>query len=132
MVAAARRGASVLLAERYGFLGGMATAGLVLPFMRYYSGDQVLTTAVFNELIDRLDKAGGLAPNRHTFDDEVLKVVLDRMMAEARHDLLVMSDSDIRLAPGMLRGVAATLEAKPGVRVLKSGDMQAHDRGRRD
>ncbi|MDX1359270.1 MAG: FAD-dependent oxidoreductase, partial [Clostridia bacterium] len=32
-VAAARQGCSVLLIERYGFAGGMATAGLVNPFM---------------------------------------------------------------------------------------------------
>ena len=35
VVAAAREGAEVLLLERYGFLGGMATAGLVNPFMAY-------------------------------------------------------------------------------------------------
>ena len=32
---------------------------------------------------------------------------LDRMLAAARHDLLVMSDSDIRIAPGFLSAVAA-------------------------
>ena len=32
---------------------------------------------------------------------------LDRMLAEARHDLLVMSDSDIRVAPGFLKSIAA-------------------------
>lgn len=32
---------------------------------------------------------------------------LDRMLAEARHDLLVMSDSDIRIAPGFLQSVAS-------------------------
>jgi ceramide glucosyltransferase len=32
---------------------------------------------------------------------------LDRMLAEARYDLLVMSDSDIRVAPGFLKSVAA-------------------------
>jgi len=32
---------------------------------------------------------------------------LDRMLAEAKHDLLVMSDSDIRVPPGFLESVAA-------------------------
>lgn len=32
---------------------------------------------------------------------------LDRMLAESRHDLLVMSDSDIRVVPGFLRLVAS-------------------------
>jgi ceramide glucosyltransferase len=32
---------------------------------------------------------------------------LDRMQGEARHDLLVMSDSDIRIAPGFLSAIAA-------------------------
>jgi ceramide glucosyltransferase len=32
---------------------------------------------------------------------------LDRMQSQARHDLLVMSDSDIRVEPGFLRAVAA-------------------------
>jgi ceramide glucosyltransferase len=32
---------------------------------------------------------------------------LDRMLAQARYDLLVMSDSDIRVSPGFLRSVSA-------------------------
>src|ERR1700681_895346 len=32
---------------------------------------------------------------------------LARMLAAARHDLIVMSDSDIRVAPGMLASIAA-------------------------
>jgi ceramide glucosyltransferase len=35
---------------------------------------------------------------------------LDRMLAEARHELLVMSDSDIRVKPDMLRVVAAEFQ----------------------
>ncbi len=35
---------------------------------------------------------------------------LDHMLKAARHDVLVMSDSDIRVAPGMLRQVAAEFQ----------------------
>lgn len=35
---------------------------------------------------------------------------LDRMLAAARHDLLVMSDSDIRVSPAMLRTIAAEFQ----------------------
>jgi ceramide glucosyltransferase len=38
---------------------------------------------------------------------------LARMIAEARHDLLVMSDSDIRVGPDLLRRVAAEFAAGP-------------------
>ena len=39
-IAAARLGADVLLVERYGFLGGMATAGFVFPFMSHLAGER--------------------------------------------------------------------------------------------
>ena len=90
-VGAAKEGASVLLIERYGFLGGMATAGLVNPFMPYKVGDQRLTSAVFNELLDRLRDAGALAPGEQIFDDEGLKIVLDGMMQDHSVDLLLHS-----------------------------------------
>ena len=90
-VGAAQEGASVLLIERYGFLGGMATAGLVNPFMPYKIGGQRLTSAVFNELLDRLQEAGALAEDEQVFDDEAAKIVLDRMMLDHGVDLLFHS-----------------------------------------
>jgi hypothetical protein len=90
-VGAAKEGASVLLVERYGFLGGMATAGLVNPFMGYKVGGRRLTSAVFDELLHRLEQRGALASGGQIFDDEEMKIVLDRMMQDHGVDLLLHS-----------------------------------------
>jgi glycine/D-amino acid oxidase-like deaminating enzyme len=90
-VGAAKEGAAVLVVERYGFLGGMATAGLVNPFMPYKIKGQRLTSAVFNELLDRLQEAGALAEDEQVFDDEEAKIVLDRMLLDHGVDLLLHS-----------------------------------------
>jgi hypothetical protein len=56
-LAAARCGANVVLLERYGYLGGMATGGLVniIPNMSDISGKQYIA-GITQEIIDRLDK----------------------------------------------------------------------------
>lgn len=56
-VAAARRGLRVLLVERYGALGGMATIGLVNPIMHYHErgeGGALVNAGLFGEMLDRL------------------------------------------------------------------------------
>jgi hypothetical protein len=60
-VGAARSGATTVLVERYGFLGGNATASLVGPFMTSFSADgkvQVIR-GVFEELVRRMEALGG-------------------------------------------------------------------------
>lgn len=59
--AAARNGASTVLVERYGFLGGTSTAGMVGPFMTSYTpdGKRQLVKGLFQEVIDRMVAMGG-------------------------------------------------------------------------
>jgi hypothetical protein len=60
-VASARNGARTMLLERYGFLGGNLTAGLVGPCMTSYSldGETQLIRGVFEEFVERMVQAGG-------------------------------------------------------------------------
>ncbi|HOS43981.1 MAG TPA: FAD-dependent oxidoreductase, partial [Armatimonadota bacterium] len=46
-IAAARMGADVVLVEQYGFLGGMATAGFVFPFMTHWAGDRPIIGGIW-------------------------------------------------------------------------------------
>ncbi len=63
-VSAAKHGARVLLVERYGFLGGMGTAGGVTNFAGLYgrkNGEmQRVVHGVVDELLARIDVLGGL------------------------------------------------------------------------
>src|SRR6478736_5171889 len=60
-VASARTGARTLLLERYGFLGGNATASLVGPFMTSYAADgrRQIIGGVFDEMVRRMEAVGG-------------------------------------------------------------------------
>lgn len=112
-IASAKQGASTLLVERYGFLGGMATAGLVNPFMGYALNGKYLTSAIFNEMISRLKKKNAIAQNECVFDDEILKVVLDEMMRDYGVEALFHSVlADVKTVNGKIEKVF--LEGKSG------------------
>jgi FAD dependent oxidoreductase len=98
-LAAARSGARVLLAERYGFLGGTATASMVGPWMTFHSGDDRIVGGIAQEMVDRLILMGGSPGHVHDasdyvptitpFDPEIHKALLFEMMRESGVSLLL-------------------------------------------
>lgn len=90
-VAAARSRARTLLVERYGFLGGMASAGLVNPFMGFHIAGKPIIGGILAEVIERLRALGGWGSPRTplAFDAEALKFVADDMCREAGVTLLL-------------------------------------------
>ncbi|MDH7482070.1 MAG: FAD-dependent oxidoreductase [Armatimonadota bacterium] len=98
-IASARNGADTLLIERYGFLGGMATAGLVNPYMTYWAGEEQIIHGIHQEIIDRLTALGAYGKGSRTaFDPEAYKFVADRMCEEAGVRVLLhtfLSDAEV-------------------------------------
>ncbi len=82
-ISAARENKKVLLCEKYGFLGGMATAGLVSPFMGWFerTSKKIANAGLFNELYEEMTKTGAITlPVRGKYRHEVLKITLDKMI----------------------------------------------------
>jgi hypothetical protein len=140
---AAAAGAEVVLAERYGFLGGNATAALVMPLMSFYTrrgtpsqtgatnlapldhapGDPVVAGAL-QTLLERLVAAGGaIPPSERTgfvvpFDPEVFKLVTLDLLDEAGVKFLFHA-----LATGVIgdsRPEGVVFETKSGPLVIKA------------
>ena len=65
-IAAARSGARTALVEQYGFLGGMATAGIVAPLSVFtYNGQKVIGGIPW-EFCERLQEMGGTVIHKNT------------------------------------------------------------------
>ena len=153
-VAAARGGAKVILVEKNAFCGGMATAGMVAPFMTCYDsgGDKMLIRGIFEELVERLIAVGGaIHPSKvesktaftsyidkghvHVtpFKAESLKIVADEMLAEAGvrilyHTQLVDAEAEgdkvTRIIVAMKEGLAS-IRAKAFIDCTGDGDLAA-------
>ena len=57
-VTAARSGASVTLLERYSYLGGLASGGMVLVLDDMVNGPEITVTGIVSEYVERLQAAG--------------------------------------------------------------------------
>jgi hypothetical protein len=132
-VSAASNGARTLLVERYGFLGGMGTAGGVTNFAGLYGRRggqmQMLVRGVVDELLDRIDKLGGLnAPQDglqgrirvRSYDVPAYKCAADEWLLAAGVQLLFHA-----LAVGVIvkdGGVmhAVLVETKSGRRAIRA------------
>lgn len=86
-IAAARGGADTMLVDRYGYLGGLATGGLVLYMDGLFdAAGRRCVGGVLWELLERLDEMGGVAREdgrRLHLDSELLKVVSEQMCEDA-------------------------------------------------
>ena len=86
-ISAARMGCRTALVERLGFLGGTATAGLVMPISGYYHNGQRVIGSIPWEFILRLQELGGAQvemPKGHiSANIELYKLVAQRMLLEA-------------------------------------------------
>ncbi|HZZ65753.1 MAG TPA: FAD-dependent oxidoreductase [Candidatus Baltobacteraceae bacterium] len=98
-LAAARHGARTLLVERYGFLGGTATAAMVGPWMTFHSGTKRIVGGIAQEIVERLQRNGGSPGHLYDsseyvstitpFDPELHKALLFEMMEESGVHLLL-------------------------------------------
>ncbi|MFM8919587.1 MAG: FAD-dependent oxidoreductase [Limnohabitans sp.] len=98
---AARHGAKVLLIERYGFLGGMGTAGGVTNFAGLYGirqgHMQQVVNGVVDEIFDRLSALDGLNDPQdgmqgrirvRSYDMSAYKCVADQMLRDVGVEIL--------------------------------------------
>jgi hypothetical protein len=142
-IGAAQAGARVILAERYGFLGGNATAALVMPLMSFHTQRPVkqqpgagrllptdhgagepVVAGVLATLLERLVRAGGaIAPSLDTgyvvpFDPEWFKLVAMQLLDEAGVQVLLHAFASGVVGESKVEGVV--FETKSGPVVIRA------------
>ncbi len=143
-IAAARRGQRVLIAERYGFLGGLGVYGLMDGIFGYSPIEsepphKPVLGGIPAEIIKRLQKAGG-APDddsidwaRVQFDSEIMKSVLEKMLTESGGEILyhsvaanvIMNENMIDCVIFQTKSGRAAIRAKMVIDATGDGDIAA-------
>jgi glycine/D-amino acid oxidase-like deaminating enzyme len=136
-------GAKTVLVERYGFLGGNATAALVMPLMSFYTehprreqlgahtllptdhgpGDPVIAGAVRTFLARLVERGGALAPSIETgftvpFDPEQFKLTALELLDEAGVQFLFHAFASGIVGEGRCEGVV--FETKAGPQIIRA------------
>ncbi|MDF2722857.1 MAG: FAD-dependent oxidoreductase [Paenibacillus sp.] len=122
-LAAARSGASTILIERYGFIGGMSTAALVYPWMTFHTtdGKQVIQ-GIAQEIVDRLMALNaspghvrdtvGFVRTITPYNPEVYKVLIPDMLREAGVKRLMHSFIDaVNVSGGRIDSIDASTKS---------------------
>ena len=139
-VASARNGADTLLIEREQMMGGMATMGLVGPFMTCYDDapTEQIVKGIFDELCVRAEERGGaIHPSKvegmttyssyyvrshcHVtpFSSEILAIVMEEMVQEAGAKILYnVQVCDVLTDDGKITGVLAAM--KEGLTLIEA------------
>ncbi|MBU2446946.1 MAG: FAD-dependent oxidoreductase [Bacteroidetes bacterium] len=86
----ARNGASVLLVEHYGFVGGMSTAGMVSPFMKHLVNGEKLVRGIFEEIENEMIELNGMIDNG--FYASVFRLAAFNLLNEAGVTLLLHAE----------------------------------------
>ncbi|MDQ0588802.1 FAD-dependent oxidoreductase [Variovorax paradoxus] len=131
-VSAARHGASTLLVERYGFLGGMGTAGGVTNFAGLYGkrhGEMtLLVRGVADDLLARIDALGGLNTPQdgmqgrirvRSYDTSAYKIAADQLLLDAGVNLLFHAWAGAVVREGD-RIAALVVETKSGRQAIRA------------
>lgn len=121
--AAAKNGARTALVEQYGFLGGMATAGLVAPISVFRYNDELVVGGLPWDFIKKMEAEGGAKIEyplgNVSFSPECYKLTAHRLMKE----LGITTYLHTRLIDCHRRGSAVThaiLHAKCGLFALEA------------
>jgi hypothetical protein len=131
-VSAARHGANTLLVERYGFLGGMGTAGGVTNFAGLYGkrhGEMtLLVRGVADDLLARIDALGGLNKPQdgmqgrirvRSYDTSAYKIAADQLLLDAGVNLLFHAWAAAVVRDGD-RIAALVVETKSGRQAIRA------------
>ncbi|MET3379916.1 FAD-dependent oxidoreductase [Variovorax paradoxus] len=131
-VSAARHGANTLLVERYGFLGGMGTAGGVTNFAGLYGkrkGEMTqLVHGVVDELIDRIAGLNGMNQPQNgmggricvrSYDTSAYKLAADQLLDAAGVKLLFHAYAAAVIREGS-RIAALVVETKSGRQAIRA------------